>query len=482
MWLSPDASGRKSTVICAVVWPIEEHERETAPAAVAELAAAKTRQKIDERTLEELQKKAARAEGPERDELVRRAGDVARRLTEMVIPLVARLLADDATPEKLEVLLSENGGKLGIFSAEGGVFEVMGGRYAPKGRSGNLDVYLKGHAGDTLQVDRLGRARVFVDRPALTLGMAIQPEVIRNLGAIQGARGRGLLARFLYSLPHSTVGRRAIEPDPVPPAIREAYRARMRAMLDLEPAADDRGEHVLELAPGAYRLWVEFSKWVEPQLADFGQMAGMVDWGGKLPGAVTRIAGLLHMAGLAGDPAPWDTPISADVMGRAIRIGRYLIPHARAAFALMGCDPVMEEARYVLAWVRRQACGSGDGPASFTKRDVFEATKGRFQQVSSLEPALEVLVKHNHIRLQPQEPPRGPGRLPSPTYDINPLVQHAGGGSLSVLSPDPERPPCTAGGPTTSNSANCASPDRDTELGEAPQGTGDDEEFEECLV
>ena len=325
---------------------------------------------------------------------------------------------------------------MGVLSAEGGVFDIMAGRYAGKGRSGNFEVFLKGHAGDDLRVDRVGRPPVFIRRPALTLGLAVQPEAIRSLGAIPGSRGRGLLGRFLYAMPPSIVGRRVVDPPPVPQAVRQAYRENMKALLELSARSDrDRAgraaaghrrpaEHVLTLAEPAYGRWLEFAAWVEPRLADFGPLAEMADWAGKLPGAVARLAGLLHLADRAGEPAPWGTPIPADTMERAIRIGRYLIPHARAAFDLMGFDPLVADARYVLAWVRRRAAGLVG--FAFTKRDAFEGTKGRFKQVADLELALGLLEKHHSIRMLPAEPRPGRGRPPSPTYEVNPLVLDGG--------------------------------------------------------
>jgi hypothetical protein len=114
-------------------------------------------------------------------------------------------------------------------------------------------------------------------------------------------------------------------------------------------------------------------------------------------------------------------------MERAIRIGRYLIPHARAAFDLMGCDPLVADARYVLAWIRRRAAGAaGAAGLAFTRRDAFEGTKGRCKQVADLELALGLLDRHHYVRILPAEPRPGRGRPPSPTYELNPLAFDGG--------------------------------------------------------
>jgi hypothetical protein len=422
----PPAS-RKSAVFRDVKEPVEAHERDLTKGMIPGIAAARAQHEIDDKTLQELYKKAAKADGADRDVLVQQAADLAQKLIKEEIPRAVRLLVDDTTPERLEILLAENGGRMGVLSAECGIFEIMRGRYAGKGRSGNFEVFLMGHAGDDLRVDRVGRPPVFIRRPALTLGLAIQPEAIRSLGAIPGSRGRGLLGRFLYAMPASIVGRRAVDPPPAPEAVRQAYGAKMKELLKLSAGTDQQGEpaeHVLTLAEPAYSRWREFAAWVEPRLADFGPLAEMADWAGKLPGAVARLAGLLHMADRASEPTPWATPIPVNIMERAIRIGRYLIPHARAAFDLMGCDPLVADARYVLAWIRRQAVEPIG--FKFTKRDAFEGTKGRFKQVADLELALALLVKHHSIRMLPVKSSPGRGRPPSPAYEVNPLALAAG--------------------------------------------------------
>jgi hypothetical protein len=85
-----------------------------------------------------------------------------------------------------------------------------------------MEVFLKGHAGDRLRVDRRTRQE-FIKAPALTMGLAVQPSVLEDIGKNRGFDGRGLLARFLYCLPEFLVGYRKIDSDPVPPAVGATY-------------------------------------------------------------------------------------------------------------------------------------------------------------------------------------------------------------------------------------------------------------------
>jgi hypothetical protein len=161
--------------------------------------------------------------------------------------------------------------------------------------------------------------------------------------------------------------------------------------------------------------WLPHSAdYTTPMLAESGELGAMADWGGKLVGAVIRIAGLLHMAEHVAAKEPWEVPIQPTMMEHAITIGRYLIPHAQAAYSQMGADPVIKEAKSVLNWIRSK------GLTTVTERELFEGTKGRFKRVEHLRPAVAVLDSHGYLRQQVAPARTGPGRRPSPTYEFNP--------------------------------------------------------------
>jgi Protein of unknown function (DUF3987) len=273
------------------------------------------------------------------------------------------------------------------------------------------------------------------------MGLAVQPDVIQGLASNRTFRGRGLLGRFLYALPKSLVGHREINPDPVPAAIRGEYREKTRALLGTQPATDAEGEpteHVIGLSAEAYAIWLGFAGWLEPQLGDFGPLAHMSDWAGKLAGAVARIVGLLHLSDLAGLEAPWSIPVPGTTMAQAIEIGRYLIPHARAAFAEMGADPDQSDAKYLLNWIRR------NGTDWFKRSDCYEATKGHFRQVEAMEPALELLQKQNYIRRRMSPTRSGPGRPIGLAYNVNPAALLGPGSPPAPTAAISHEPECAA--------------------------------------
>ena len=144
------------------------------------------------------------------------------------------------------------------------------------------------------------------------------------------------------------------------------------------------------------------SHWVEPQLSEFGELGGITDWAGKLARAVGRIIGILHTADLAGVTAPWEIPIP-ETVERAIRIGMYSIPHAKAAFAELGADALVEHAKAILRWIEHESLGC------FTKREVHQALRGRFKRVEELDAPLALPRSLAHPEPSSQ-PPRNPAR------------------------------------------------------------------------
>ncbi len=410
---------RKTAVFADVVAPLEAYEAEEARRLGPEIAQAQGRYKIAEQALAKAQRDAASAKPSEWAKVAEDADRQARELATTEIPEVPRLIVDDCSPERLASLMARQGGRIAGMSPEGGIFEMMAGRYSQSGAP-NLDVFLKGHAGDAIRVDRVGRSPEFVQAPALTLALAVQPDVIRGLAGKPGFRGRGLLARFAYGMPISLVGRRAISPPPIPDSVRAAYSTLVSNILGLVPLIEEDGSshpRTLLLSKAAVDLHMAFEAELEPRLGDSGDLAHVADWASKLAGLVARLAGLLHTAEHAASGRPWDTPISGTTMAAAIRVGvEFLIPHAIAAFAEMGADPSVEEARVVLHWLEARDV------EEITRRDLHQNLRRRFARPDDLDPALRLLVDHGYLR-ERERPERSEsrGRRPSPLYEINPL-------------------------------------------------------------
>ncbi|WP_435797791.1 YfjI family protein [Streptomyces klenkii] len=406
-------ANRKSAVFATMTGPLYEAERMLLNAATAPIVEAELTAKMAREAADQAAAKAAKTEGPEKDLLVAEAIALAQAAEALTIPPRPRLLADDATPEVIATLLADQGGRLAVMSAEGGIFDIIAGRYSG---TPNMEVFLKGHAGDRLRVDRRSREE-YVEAPALTMGLAVQPTVLEDIGKNRGFDGRGLLARFLYSLPESLVGHRKIDPDPVPEAVAARYERNIIALtLSL---ADWTDPAVLPLTPEAGAALNAFAQRLEPQLrAKGGRLGHIGKWAGKLVGATARIAGLLHLADHLEDG--YGKPISAATMEAAVELADYFTHHALTVFDLMGADAALARARTLLDVL------ASSGWESVSRRDLFaKLSRSEFPTIADLEPAVALLEEHGYLRSE--TPPRTGkrGRPPAPRYLIHPQLREA---------------------------------------------------------
>jgi hypothetical protein len=431
--------------------PFEAWE-EAEKAKMAEvIAIAQSQQRVLEAALHRTEIAAARTTGQERDTLAAEAEEIARALRALQVPVEPRLLADDATSEKLGQLLAEQQGRIGIFAAEGDVLDLMSGRYSDG--VPNIGVYLRAHSGDTHRVDRLNRPAEYVRKPAIAIGISVQPEVLASLKARPSLHGRGLLARFLYALPTSLLGRRTTRAPAIPVGVAAEYERHITRLLAIEAAFDAEGglaQHRVTFASDAADRFDQFCQQVERMLAPEGDLAHMSDWGGKFAGATSRVIAILHLATHGDSSQPWTIPISVSTVENGLRIADYLLIHARVAFAEMGADPAAVAAQTIRNWLDRVKL------ERFSKRDAWRALRGRFGRAADLDAPLEMLVEHGYLR--EEEPAARPrrGRRPSTVYLVNPLGQNGHNGPNAPApehSRDSDRRP-EIGGKDASNGHN----------------------------
>lgn len=307
---------RKSVVFRAMIAPLIKFEKDLADACEAEIFQTEARRDVLKQQIEEKKRKASKIEGANavRDAFAE-IDAMGQELREMTIPARPKLIVDDVTPETIASILAEQNGRLAVLSPEGDIFGIMAGRYS----SGppNIGVYLKGHAGDAIRVDRKTRSE-YIQAPALTMGITTQPEVMRSFGSNSAFRGQGLLARFFYALPISTVGSRRAETEQIPDQVRATYFNYMLRLLEnlnsvhsvhsVQGASnsvhsgtdpqhyDSNNIYYIEISLDAKERLINFMDWMEPQLGPYGALASVADWASKLAGAALRVAGLLHMA------------------------------------------------------------------------------------------------------------------------------------------------------------------------------------------
>lgn len=386
--LSVSASGtRKSSVMGAFQAPMIGWEKLLADRMRRLIARNEAVRSTTLKRIEALKQQAGRAD---ENELSRLRDDI--EALELSMPEEIRpplLFAEDVTPETLQRLLAENGGRISILSDEAGIFRILGGLYGA-GNGASLEVFLKSYTGSVLKVARASRM-VFVVSPCLSMALMIQPDLVSELAGSKQFRGSGLMARFWYGVPHSNVGRRDVrQRRQIPVELRDAYSAAVFALMDGYPPEQAGGNtpRVLTLSGSAEELWLNFSQEVEDQLIEGGALDAVRDWGSKLPGSVARVAALLQLA----DAGLHAEEVGHVAMDRAIRLARLMVPHTRAAFGLLGADEVEANANALLSWVRANRL------EEFSTRDAMRALDSRFKRAEQLGKAIEKLKQLDCVR------------------------------------------------------------------------------------
>lgn len=396
---------RKSAVFNLMTAPLNEHELLLAEATLEDRMLATQRLRIAEARRTRAEKAAAGSEDPLAAE--EEAADAARAVADIHVPPEPRLYTDDVTSEALAGLLAEHGGRMAVLSADPSIFAIAAGRYS--NGAANVEVYLKGHANDPLRVDRRGRPSERVDRPALTVGVTVQPAVLRDAGRNVQFRGRGFLDRFLYTVPISMIGHRPTRTPALPDVVAGTYRdglLQRARTLDLRP----NPPLILRLDPGAIAVLDEWRDELEGRQQRTGDLGGLRAWASKLGGATVRIAGLLHVGTHVGEGLEF--PIGAGTMRSAVELARYLVPHAKVAFDLMGDDPALDLARRIVAWLELVP------RSSFSRRDVLRDVRPR-PHAKEAAAALGLLASYGYVAAEDRE--AGVGR-PSARYAVNPAI------------------------------------------------------------
>ena len=360
-----------------------EYEQEYNKAHSMEIRENHLQRESMERQISGLQKKLERKESREMELELRQLQEQLEETPELK---PVRFFADDCSSEALTSLMAANNGVFSVISTEGGIFDIMAGRYSNKS---NIDVWLKGHCGDAIYVDRMTREAECIMHPALSAILSIQPSVLDEIMSNTTMTGRGLIARFLYASPPSRIGSRVFRTQPIPPEVTAAYRSLIFRLMALPIGGDAQTVHLSEKA---FDLMADYFQEHEKFLVGEGQ--AISDWASKYIGAVLRIAGLLHCADMEDDKAE----VTASTMSKAIQIGKYFLAHSTYAYSMMGTDLTIQKAKFVLAKLKKKN-------VSVIKRsELFQMCRGKFfKKTEEIFPTLELLEGHGYIRLEEPE-------------------------------------------------------------------------------
>jgi replicative DNA helicase len=375
---------RKSAVWSAMVKPLQEYEAQLIEESKPIIARAKAARIRRQAKLESLRRNLAKdPKGKDNEKLEAEIEELALQLELLGEPVAPQLICDDVTPEALATILHQQGGAVALLSAEGGLFDQLAGRYTDG--LVNLDVFLKGHSGDMLRINRRDRNEI-IPNPRLTMALAVQPAVLRAAAQKPEFRQRGLLARFLYAMPTSNLGFRQIAAQGASLRSREAYG---EAVVKLKSSPKMAFLELSEEAGQILEAWeVEIEKTIRPD----GSHADISDWIGKLAGQTVRLAGLIHLADNVDQLNPWPLLIPGDVMERAVRFAQYFQAAAQEVFVEMKRSRHIEDCRAIATWAKRRPEGA------FSAREIRMHMRRRFTDMDAITEVLEFMCDEGWMR------------------------------------------------------------------------------------
>jgi putative DNA primase/helicase len=394
-----DPGKKKSPVIAAITAParaVEADWRADHAVAMREYEAAQERAKLDN-TVWTASYKHAKKKGQALP---------AKPESNISEPLQRRLIAVDATFEKLHELLAEN--PAGLFVLRD---ELTGwlASLEKQGRESERAFYLECWAGDSgFTIDRIGRGSIHVEHCCVSLFGGIQPPRLRAYLADalrDGPSNDGLIQRFqLLVWPDAKKDWSYRDRLPDAKAMRAAedvYRriAGMNAdnPLRLKFTADAQALFVAWLTDLETRLRAdEISPFMQAHLAKYGKLMPALALLFSIADSSLEAVGLHH----AQQAADWC---------------EYLAHHARRVYA----SRISPERLAAMSLAQRLKKGWKRDKGTFTIRDVYQNDWSGLGTAHEVRAAVRVLEDAGWVRA---EKPKSDTGRPSEVYAVNPRI------------------------------------------------------------
>ncbi|AKH38219.1 MULTISPECIES: DUF3987 domain-containing protein [Nitrosomonas] len=404
--IAPSGS-RKTPVLNALTDPLKRWEKLTGDRMRRQIADVEATRSVIEKRIEKLKTKAGATDDEQERNKIR--DEIRSEIEAMPDELKSpRLMTGDITPEQLQVMLVEQHERMALISDEAGIFQILSGQYS--GGIAILDVFLQAYSGSSVRIDRRTR-QAFMEKPALTFCLMLQPGILQNAANDKRFHDSGLLARFLFTIPQNTVGRRDVRNlTPIPDDIKRAWHDELLNLLvDAEKFAP--APRILAFTHKARELWLDFAQQVEDELGENGKLQHIAEWGAKLAGNCARIAGLMQLIKTGRN----SNCVDDDAVGRAVTLCELLIEHTKTAFQLLGADQIEADALHVMKWIQASRL------IEFNRSQAQKALEGRFRTVDKLKVAAERLSEWNVLSPEMKRINKG-SKKPSFYYQVNPQI------------------------------------------------------------
>ncbi len=329
-------------------------------------------------------------------------------------PVLRRYEVNDATIEKLGVLLAENPNGLLLFRDElSGFLRALD----REEKAGDRAKYLEMWAGTgELTYDRIGRGTVRIPSNTLSILGGIQPDLLTAYvrEAVRGGNGAdGLLQRFQLAVwPDVSKEWRNIDRWPDTQAKNEAFAVfKYLDELTAEAVGADTSDGIafLRFASDAQERFDHWRAELERTLRSDAEHPAFEAHLSKYRKLVPALALLIHLAS-RGIGA-----VSLAALDKALLWARYLEAHARRIYAAV-LRPDTAAARELAKHLQR-----GELPERFTLRETYRRGWAGLSSKDDAEAATEILCGLGWIRAVAEDG-RIIGRPASPAFEVNPKI------------------------------------------------------------
>ena len=108
--------------------------------------------------------------------------------------------------------------------------------------------------------------------------------------------------------------------------------------------------------------------------------------------------------------------VDGETMKNAIRLGRYFLNHAHAAYSVLPEDKTNRDAGIILTMIREKKL------KKFDRREAMRNCR-KFKTVAVIQPILDFLEDYGYIMTIPDnDKPKSSGRPSLPKYAVNPMI------------------------------------------------------------
>ena len=302
-----------------------------------------------------------------------------------------RILFEDVTMQALSLDISQGIKSVLLSSSEGAT--IFGG-IGMQGEAlmGAMAFLNKAWDSEAQAVTRKQAASSYLDHYRLSCLISTQIETINEWlrKSIALAEGMGFLARFLISIPDSTIGQRIYSRAP-------SNTPKLDSFVDcslehLKKPSDLEKPKILRLSPEAHELWVCYYNHIEKAQAKGGDYEDHTAAASKSAEQAARIAGVYALFG-----KNEIEEVGAHDMEMAIHVASWYLDESMRLSAQMGMTKAYINATRLLEWLKSQ---KEDDHEPLKLSDLLQLGPRVIRTVDARKDAVNILVKHGWIQVK----------------------------------------------------------------------------------